>query len=135
MGFLLYYLNVLAIVLLLAAIFRKVVIIFFPRSERFFNMLCNTNNEEYINSFLSQQPIISYFEIERDQSNEEEVKRRYNFSYGSWELQPLNLSNNQNEIAIYLLKQKYVLNNDANEHFQNSVQELNQEIQNRRLNF
>ena len=96
-------------------------------SRTFFDMICNTNSEEYVNSFLSQQPLVSYYAMEKadpDDHIPRRAKERYNFKYGSWEFEPLNISADENETVIYLLKEKYVFNEEAEEKFQNFYMEI-----------
>ena len=103
-----------------------------PSHKGFYKMILNTNNEEYLNSFVSQQPMMSCFKIETRQRNifdySEKIKERNNFTYGSWELEPPQFANIENEVVIYLLKEKYILNYEANEKFKEFSQNLREQV-------
>ena len=99
-------------------------------------MLRNTNNEEYFNSFISQQPMISCYKISLNHYSEwrppdEIIQERYNFNYGSWKYRPLNIADNEGKIVIYRLKEKYTLNDEAIERYNYFLQNINRGISNR----
>ena len=102
-----------------------------PSHKGFYKMILNTNNEEYLNSFVSQQPMISCFKVEAYEPNifhTEAIYERHNFTYGSWELEPPQFANVENEVVIYLLKEKYILNYEANEKFKEFSQNLKKQV-------
>ena len=82
-------------------------------------MLQNINNEKYVQSFLSQQPIISYTvtinEGGDDYDNSILATERHDFKYGSWKYNPLNISNKEKETVVLQLKEKYIFNDKAKE--------------------
>lgn len=92
-------------------------------SKSFTSMIQNINNGNHFKSFLSQQPMISYFLIEEKHLGcDEDIlqnKVRYNFNYGSWELQSINIPNEENQTVVYRLKEKYILNEETKESLNN----------------
>ena len=121
------YLDRLFYLIAFYLIFRILLYSWLPSQKGFYNMLLNTNNEEYLKSFLSQQPMFSCFKID---PRYKIIKERHNFNYGSWKLEPSQFLNVENEVVIYMLKEKYILNDEANEKFKDFSQQLQQQVLN-----
>ncbi|EAX84994.1 hypothetical protein TVAG_368650 [Trichomonas vaginalis G3] len=97
-------------------------------------MLHNINNEKYLKSFLKQQPVITYYaEVEESDHDVGTVLRTaatYNFNYGSYEYQPLNITITENKTDVYLFKEEYILNEKAKESFDNFLEDVDYKCRN-----
>ena len=90
-------------------------------SPSFYMMLRNINNKAYLKSFLEQQPVISYYtrvmEYDYDDHSSPTTVARYNFKYGSYEYQLSKIKKNENETVVFLIKEEYVFNEEAQQGF------------------